>query len=801
MIKLRDVAIGLEPIKEDVIGAVIYERFKTEPDLMLIGVVDDDGVPTGLIERNEFSLRMASTYGRALYAGRPISLVMDNAPLIVDAETLVADFTEDALARRPSDLMKGIIVVSKGRYSGVATITALLKVITDQSCQDARALNTLAEGLYHAKWEALKANTLLREALDAMSEGVAIFDAEDRCVLWNPKYAQSHRESLDILRPGTPFEELLRHGVKYNQYPEAKGRETEWAAARLARRAALVDRISEEQALPDSRFIRLEDSRLPSGGSISVAVDITEIKRREVSFRLLFDDNPVPLVVVDSREMTFMAVNDAAASLYGHARETMQKMSILDILAPEEFDGAREAFRNQIWAVQTAPISLRHLTATGQPLLVRPYIRPFVYQNRAALLVAALDVTAAETAETSLKSALRIAEAANKAKSEFLANMSHEIRTPLNGVLGVMSVLAKTRLTGKQSEMVGIVEASARTLQALLDDLLDIAKIESGLLDLQPQAMLPAAVANQVASLFDAVSNQKKIAFHVEIDEGAYQPILADRIRIAQIMTNLCSNAVKFTESGKVVLAIQSEALENIQRLTLSVTDTGIGISEAGRQRLFERFSQADGSITRRFGGTGLGLAISQELAKMMGGEITVRSVEGQGSTFSVVLDFPRVEIDEAAAQTSGEIEAIAAPDCGIRVLLVEDHPVNRKVVEMIIGDMVDLTIAENGAEAVDAEAAARFDLILMDMQMPVMDGLDAARAIRSREGATGRTPVPIIALTANTMAHQIETYLASGMDGHVAKPIDSGTLFTAIAEAINPSAMADSEAQEMGAA
>ena len=791
MTKLRDIAVGIDPIEEDMTGGVIYERFRAEPDLIVIGVVDPQGVPVGLIERNHFSLQMASTYGRALYAGRPISLVMDKSPLVVDAEALVADFTEEALARRPSDLMKGIIVVSNGRYSGVATVTALLKAITDQSREDAQALATLAGGLSEAKAEVLSANTLLREALDAMSEGVAIFDADDRCVLWNAKYSESHRESSDVLKPGTAFEDILRHGVERHQYIEALGREEAWSEARLARRAALVDRISEEQALPDSRFIRVEDSRLPSGGSISVAVDVTEIKRREASFRFLFDNNPVPLAVIDRSELRFLAVNDSAAAQYGYPREAMTDMTVLDVLAPEEAEAASTGLRGPDWdGVQTEGRSWRHVTSAGETFSIRPYMRPLTYGDRAAILVAALDVTAQESAENSLKLALEQAESANRAKSEFLANMSHEIRTPLNGVLGVVSVLAKTKLTARQSDMIGIVETSARTLQALLDDLLDIAKIESGQLDLQERVMQPAAIARHVASLFEGVSAEKNLEFRVLLDEGAHQPVLADQTRIAQIITNLCSNAVKFTDKGSVTLSIESEPLPDAQRLTIAVADTGIGISETGRARLFERFSQADGSITRRFGGTGLGLAISQQLANMMGGEISVTSVEGEGSRFAFTLEFPRVEPALDAIQTADDGGAndevpASATQTGLRVLLVEDHPVNRKVVELIIGEAVELTFAENGKEGVDAEAAQSFDLILMDMQMPVMDGLTATRLIRQRERQAGAKRTPIMILTANVLREHVEACLQAGADAHLSKPIAASALIAAMEDAL----------------
>jgi CheY-like chemotaxis protein len=253
---------------------------------------------------------------------------------------------------------------------------------------------------------------------------------------------------------------------------------------------------------------------------------------------------------------------------------------------------------------------------------------------------------------------------------------------------------------------------------------------------------------------------------------------------------------LKFTETGEIGVNASYED----DALRLNVKDTGIGIAPEHLNKLFAKFTQADATTTRRFGGTGLGLAIFRDLATLMGGKINVESEVGRGTSFTVVIPLERVGDVVVQAIDQGVIsETFGA---GIRILAAEDNPTNQVVLRALL-EIAGFTVVlvDNGAQAVAHWENEEWDLILMDMQMPVMDGLDAARAIRSREGATGRTPVPIIALTANTMAHQIETYLASGMDGHVAKPIDSGTLFTAIAEAINPSAMADSEAQEMGAA
>ncbi|MES3028868.1 MAG: ATP-binding protein [Pseudomonadota bacterium] len=369
------------------------------------------------------------------------------------------------------------------------------------------------------------------------------------------------------------------------------------------------------------------------------------------------------------------------------------------------------------------------------------------------------------------------AEAANKAKSEFLANMSHEIRTPLNGVMGIAGALAKTSLSGPQAEMVELIETSAQTLEALLTDILDLARIEAGRLEIRPEPFDLVTSVNACAALFEASAEAKDLKLTVEIEPYAHGSFEGDGPRLRQILTNLLGNAVKFTSQGEVKLLVAAERDETSTHLTFTVSDTGIGFDEATRQRLFGRFQQADGSITRQYGGTGLGLAISRTLAEAMGGDLSAQATPGQGATFVLSLELPR---RHGAVEMWGEHETCQPDEAelgAMRVLLAEDHPTNRRVVELILGAAgVELISVENGAEAVDEAARSHFDLILMDMQMPVMDGLTAIAAIRRREAKLHRH-TPIYTLTANAMPEHAQASARAGADGHVTKPITAERL------------------------
>ncbi len=389
------------------------------------------------------------------------------------------------------------------------------------------------------------------------------------------------------------------------------------------------------------------------------------------------------------------------------------------------------------------------------------------------------------------------AEAANKAKSEFLANMSHEIRTPLNGVMGIAGALAKTPLQDQQAEMVELIETSAQTLEALLTDILDLARIEAGRMEIRPEPFDLVTSVNACAALFEASAQAKDLALTVAIDPYARGSFEGDAPRIRQILTNLLGNAVKFTAKGEVKLHVSARRDETTTHLTFAVSDTGIGFDEETRQRLFGRFQQADGSITRRFGGTGLGLAISRSLAEAMNGRLEAQASPGQGATFTLSMELPR---RTGAVEMWGEHEAAGEDNAEVgsmRVLVAEDHPTNRRVVELILGAAgVDLIAVENGAEAVDEAARSHFDLILMDMQMPVMDGLTAIRAIRRREARENRR-TPIYTLTANAMPEHASASAEAGADGHVTKPITAERLLHVVEQVWNRKVAAASEAPD----
>ncbi|HEY3947573.1 ATP-binding protein [Phenylobacterium sp.] len=371
-------------------------------------------------------------------------------------------------------------------------------------------------------------------------------------------------------------------------------------------------------------------------------------------------------------------------------------------------------------------------------------------------------------------------ERANAAKTDFLANMSHELRTPLNGVIALGSLLAKEQTTERGRQTADLVVASGRLLEQVLTDILDLSRIEAGQLPVNAAPFELSECVATIAALHRASAEAKGLDFRVSIAPDARGWRLGDDVRVTQILSNLLSNAVKFTTVGGVALDVAADG----ERVTMTVRDSGVGFSPEFRERLFSRFEQADGSITRRFGGSGLGLAICASLAGLMGGAIDASSVAGKGSVFTVTLPLPPAE---APAEAEDEEEAACADLTGLKVLVAEDHPTNRKVVELILEPLgVDLTLVEDGRQAVEAAGQGAFDLILMDLQMPVLDGLSASREIRAAEAAAGRPPVRMIALSANALPEHIAEARAAGMDGHLAKPMRPDDLIAVLSETLS---------------
>ncbi len=389
-------------------------------------------------------------------------------------------------------------------------------------------------------------------------------------------------------------------------------------------------------------------------------------------------------------------------------------------------------------------------------------------------------------AMTDLVEARDAAQAANVLKSQFLANMSHEIRTPLNGVLAMAQIIAMGDLPEQQRERVEVIRRSGEDLLSVLNDVLDISKIEAGKMELEIGEVDTEALGGNVRATFAPLAETKRnLKFAVEVAPEAHGLRRGDPLRIGQILNNLVSNAIKFTGEGEVRVSIDGLGAAGRDGVRLRVSDTGAGIAADKLPYLFEKFSQADGSNTRRYGGTGLGLAICRELAQLMRGKIEVESTEGEGSVFTVTIPAPRLE---KSSETGVDIDSV---DAGVtqrplRVLAAEDIPTNQLVLKTIMQSFgVDIDMVENGRLAVEAWLAEPYDLVLMDIQMPEMDGIAATRAIRAAEAEQGRPHTPIIAVSANAMAHQVKDYLAAGMDGHVAKPIELAKLHAAIEAAL----------------
>lgn len=489
-------------------------------------------------------------------------------------------------------------------------------------------------------------------------------------------------------------------------------------------------------------------------------------------------------VVVTGVDLKILLFSKGAEEIFGYRASEVLGRS-LEILIPPEH---REVHGSRVATFAAGAITSRRmrgrneiggLTKAGEVVPLEVGLSKLVSANGMIFTAIVRDVSERRHAETALAKAAADANAASYAKSAFLAAMSHEIRTPLNGVLGMAQAMACEDLPDRQRERLGVIRQSGEMLLAILNDLLDLSKIEAGKLELEETEFDLDALVGQAIATFAALATQKGLAFELRVLDRARGAYSGDPLRIRQILHNLISNAIKFTDAGWVKVTVGRRA----GVLTFLVRDSGIGIPPERLSRLFEKFEQGDASTTRRFGGTGLGLAICRDLAELMGGTIGIESRVGRGAVFRVNLPLQRVV--RRAKATSDQAASVSAEASSLRVLVAEDNPTNQLVIRTLLNQAgIAPTLVADGHAAVEAWAGGAWDLILMDVQMPEMDGPTAAAVIRAREAADGRARTPILALTANAMAHQVEEYRQAGMDGLIPKPIDIAALFAAIASA-----------------
>jgi PAS domain S-box-containing protein len=629
------------------------------------------------------------------------------------------------------------------------------------------------------------AQNRIKQGIEAMPVAVLYCDEHDRLKNWNESYESILGPHKSLLAAGLHFKDLLKRLAATGWVEGAADREDQWVEDRWSFRAQGEGQW--ESRLADGRCVQFVDRRIETGGFLLVGVDITNAKRGEASARLLFDTNPMPMWIWNPDTLVFTDSNAAAQDLFGWSAEEFHGKSVYDTLPTEEHQAIAEFFATGVPDQFETNRPWRHITADGSQVLIMSRHRRLPSSEPRLLLSALIDVT--ERVETEqmlrrreeeLRRATLSAESANLAKSQFLANMSHEIRTPLNGVIAVADVLSHTSTTPAQAEMINLIKTSGDTLNRLLSDVLDLSRIESGELSLEERPFHLGEALREIGGLLGLKAQEKGLHFILSIAPDVDRVFVGDELRVKQIVTNILSNAVKFTSYGSVTL--NARRAPDTQKILMDVIDTGLGFEAETAARLFLRFQQADGSVTRKFGGSGLGLSICRELVAVLNGDIGCESTPGEGSRFWVQLDLPEGDIAQVY-----ECERSEFGDMALRVLVADDHPTNQHVARLVLAQVgAEVTAVMDGEAALQAFVGGRFDLILMDMQMPVRDGLSATLAIRQVEARSARPRTPIIMLTANATAEHVASSLSAGADLHLAKPFSVHDLLGAISSLVD---------------
>jgi signal transduction histidine kinase/DNA-binding response OmpR family regulator len=682
------------------------------------------------------------------------------------------------------------------------------KRMREQIARDLAA-GDLSQTLDQAHRDVAVAEETMRTMLGNISDGAMLYEKDGRWIYQNEAMARLHDMPDELLKTLPTFADIVRFRALRGDYGPLEalpgGGLEAWLQGRLAR-FAMPGQPAERRRTVTGRTVEVTYRQLPGGRVLTVHRDLTDVVEQESRLTAARDEAALArerlilameamddgIAFLDSDERLILC-NEAYRRFMRHMPEIVTPGTALPAailhaaragVAPPDETPAAWADRQLATLRSERPALIPY----GPRKWARVSMR-YEADRRAVVLVS--DVSEERQRQRELEQALVAAEksraeaeAANQAKSTFLATMSHEIRTPMNGVLGMMEVLEAEGVDDDQARTVATMRESAQALLRIIDDVLDFSKIEAGALALEEAPFSLTGLVDGVVTTFHSQAERKGLSLVSAIAPGSTDALLGDPTRVRQILFNLLGNALKFTDRGGAMIRARTEPLGNGRtRAILSVSDTGIGLSATQRARLFQPFSQADGSTTRRYGGTGLGLSIVRRLAQLMGGDVAVESAPGAGSTFTVTLDLIAAPadsplVDLPVIELPAVMPAPAPHFDGNNVLVVDDHPINREVlVRQLLALGVAADSAADGREGLRAWQAGHYAIVFADIHMPQMDGFEMTAEIRRQELANKQSRTPIVGVTANAMAGEDERCRAAGMDGYLSKPVSLARL------------------------